>query len=91
MNFSLLEYLKSTYLKVIPSSLVLVAVLMYFAKFHPPTGYFTLIGSAMIGAVIYLFVAYWTLLDQPERNQANDNVRKLVKKLVGKVLPQAAN
>ena len=61
IKFSLSDYLKKTYLRIIPASLLLFAILSYFAKYQPPTGFFSLIGQALIGAAFYLAVAYWTL------------------------------
>ena len=47
IGFSLIGYIKETYLRVIPASLVLCAILLYFSKFNPPTGYLTLIGQGL--------------------------------------------
>ena len=89
INFSLLDYVKKTYWRIVPASLVLFAVLTYFAKAHPPTGYLALIGQGLIGAVIYLAVAYWTLLDTGERQIAMHHGGRLASKVFDKVLKRA--
>ncbi len=68
INYSLLDYVKQTYWRVVPASLVLFAILTYFAKTQPPTGYLSLLGQALIGATVYIAIAYWTLLDKEERS-----------------------
>ena len=78
VNFSLIAYFKETYLRSVPASLLLFGVLSYFAKFHPPTGYVSLIGEAILAAIIYIAVIYWTLLNPSDRKFANDAVQKLV-------------
>ena len=78
VNFSLVAYFKETYLRSVPASVLLFGVLSYFAKFHPPTGYITLIGEAIIAAIIYMAVMYWTLLNRSDRQFANNAVQKLV-------------
>ena len=85
IKFSLSDYLKKTYLRIIPASLLLFAILSYFAKYQPPTGFFSLIGQALIGATFYLAVAYWTLLDSSERELANHQLKKLAAKLTNKL------
>ena len=84
IGFSLIGYIKETYLRVIPASLVLCAILLYFSKFNPPTGYLTLSGQGFIGAVAYIIVAYWTLLDSSERSYALNGARKGASKLTAK-------
>lgn len=78
IDFSLLDYVKATYLRIVPASLVLYGILSYFAKFHPPTGYLTLLGPALLAAIAYLIVAYFTLLDTSERSYALEFGRKLI-------------
>jgi len=85
IKFSLLDYVKRTYLRSIPSSLLLFAILTYFAKYHPPTGYLTLIGAALVGAAAYMLVAYWTLLNAEERSMANAHIKKLAAKVFNKI------
>ena len=81
VNFSLIAYFKETYLRSVPASLLLFGVLSYFAKFHPPTGYVSLIGEAILAAIIYIAVIYWTLLNPSDRKFANDAVQKLVARI----------
>jgi len=69
INFSLVDYLKSTYLRILPASVILYVILVYFAKYHPPTGYLSLLGQALVGAFVYLTIAYFTLLDPAEREK----------------------
>ena len=85
IKFSLSDYLKKTYLRIIPASLLLFAILSYFAKYQPPTGFLSLIGQALIGAALYLAVAYWTLLDSSERELANYQLKRLAAKLTQKL------
>lgn len=85
IKFSLTDYFKKTYLRIVPASFLLFAILSYFAKYHPPTGFLSLIGLAMIGAAAYLVVAYWTLLDSSERELANVQIKKLAAKGVNKL------
>ena len=85
INFSLTDYLKRTYLRVIPASLLLFAMLTYFANYHPPTGFLSLIGLALVGAAAYLVLAYWTLLDSTERKLANTQMQKLATKVLNKL------
>lgn len=84
INFSLIDYLKATYLRIVPASIILYLILLYFARHHSPTGYLSLLSQALIGAAVYLTVAYFTLLDKPERNYAHAAARKLTAKVVGK-------
>ncbi len=85
INFSLTDYFKKTYLRIVPASLLLFALLSWFAKYHPPGGFLSLIGLALIGAAAYLALAYWTLLDASERELANRQLKRLAEKIVSKL------
>lgn len=84
INYSLLDYVKQTYLRIIPASLVLFAILTYFIKTQPPTGFLSLLSQALIGAAAYLLVAYWTLLDSDERQLAIAQVGKVSNKVLNR-------
>lgn len=84
IKFSILDYVKQTYLRIIPASLVLVIILAYYAIHSPPTGYFSLIGQGLIGAIAYVTVAYVTLLDSSEREIAQKQISRLAKKFSSK-------
>jgi len=85
MKFSIIDYLKETYLKMIPASLMLFVILAYFDKFHPPTGYLMIIGQALLGAVLYLAVVYWTLLSASDRGRVKNITGKLTSKVSSKL------
>ena len=85
IKFSLTDYLKKTYLRIIPASALLFAILSYLGKNYPPTGFLSLISLALIGAAAYLAVAYWTLLDSSERNLAKNLMKKLAAKIFSKL------
>jgi len=87
INFSLIDYVKETYLRIVPASLVLVVLLSYISKYHPPTGYITLIGPALIAAIIYLLVAFWTLLDSSEREYTSGIITRLISKSFQRLKP----
>lgn len=70
INFSLFDYIKQTYWRIAPASLILFAILSYFASQNPPTGYISLLGQALIGSAVYLVIAFWTLLNSEERQLA---------------------
>ncbi len=84
INFSLLDYIKRTYWRIVPASLVLFAMLYYFAENKTPTGYFSLLGQALTGAVVYVSIAYWTLLDADERQLVTHYGGRLTEKLMNK-------
>ncbi len=81
INFSLPAYFKETYLRIVPASIVLYAMLAYFAKYHAPDGYLSLIGLALIAAVVYVVLAYFTVLDKTERAFANSSASNLIARL----------
>ena len=81
IKYSILDYFKSTYLRIVPASIVLFAVMSYFGKYHSPTGYLSLLSEALIGAVLYLTVAYFTLLDSSEREAAHQKFSQLIAKI----------
>ncbi len=81
VNFSLPQYFKDTYLRILPASILLYAMLTYIAKFHPPNGYLDLIGMALIAAVIYMVVVYFTTLDNDERQFGKSAVGKMIAKV----------
>lgn len=84
MKFSLLDYFKQTYWRIVPASLILFATLTYLGSEHPPTGYLSLIGLGLIGAFVYVTVAYWTLLDSEERQLVIHYGGKLASKALRK-------
>ena len=78
---SLLEYLRETYLRIVPASLVLLVMLVWFARVNPPDSYLLLISQALFAAVIYVFVCYWTLLNRQERQFLVEKVSVVTSRL----------
>lgn len=84
MNFSLIDYFKQTYWRILPASLILFAILSYLGSHYPPTGFLSLIGLGLIGALVYLIAAYWTLLDSEERQLTLHYAGKVANKALGR-------
>ena len=84
MNFSLADYFKQTYWRILPASLILFAILSYLGNQYPPTGFLSLIGLGLVGALVYVIVAYWTLLDSEERQLALHYAGKVANKALGR-------
>ena len=78
---SLRSYLKETYLRIIPASLVLVAILYWFSRVSPPDSYLLLISQALLAAAVYIAVCYWTLLNGKEREFLMDKVSAVTARL----------
>ena len=78
---NLLEYLRETYLRIVPASLVLLVMLVWFARVNPPDSYLLLISQALFAAVIYVFVCYWTLLNRQERQFLVEKVSVVTSRL----------
>jgi O-antigen/teichoic acid export membrane protein len=73
---SLIRYFRDTYLRAIPSSILLFVVLKYLANNNAPDSYFELIGQALMAASLYAVVAYWTLLGSEERAYLSSTVSR---------------
>ena len=84
MNFSLIDYFKQTYWRILPASLILFAILSYLGSHYPPTGFLSLIGLGLVGALVYLIAAYWTLLDSEERQLTLHYAGKVANKALGR-------
>ena len=78
---SLTAYFKETYLRVIPASLILLALLYWFARVSPPDSYLLLISQALLAAAVYVFVCYWTLLNKTERQFLMEKVSAVTSRL----------
>jgi O-antigen/teichoic acid export membrane protein len=68
LGSSLWAYCRDTYVRSIPSMIVLYITLKALSDNHTPDGYLILTGQGLAAAVLYMLVAYWTLLNTSERN-----------------------
>ncbi len=84
INASLPTYLKETYLRIIPSALILFFSLKYFAHLNPPDTYFELLSQAAVAALLYVVSAYFILLGADEKEIVASGVRKVKSKVSGK-------
>ena len=64
-----------------PASLVLLVMLLWFARVNPPDSYLLLISQALFAAIIYVFVCYWTLLNCQERQFLMEKVSVVTSRL----------
>lgn len=78
INANLLDYFKQTYLRILPSSVLLFVLLKYFATIRTPDSYGVLLGQAGAATLIYLVTVYFTLLDSSERSVINTGGRKVL-------------
>lgn len=69
-------YFRDTYLRALPSAVLLFMLVKYLASLNAPETYLMLIGQAMAAATIYFGVAYWTLLGVKERVFITSAVRR---------------
>jgi hypothetical protein len=67
LGASLWAYCRDTYVRSIPSTIVLILLLTALSNHNEPDGYVLLLGQALVSAVSYAFVAYFTLLTSEER------------------------
>lgn len=67
LGSNLWTYFRATYVRSIPSTLVLILLLTALSNRNEPDGYLLLLGQALISAVFYAVVAYFTLLETKER------------------------
>jgi len=67
INVSFVDFFKSTYLRILPSSLLLFVLLKYFAHLDHPDSYGKLLTQAGIATIVYLFFSFLTLLDDSEK------------------------
>lgn len=81
VKFSIRDYLTKTYLRIVPSSILLYVVLKYLAHLNPPDTYSRLLGQALIGTIVYLISIYWLLLDKQERGFVADKFGSLIGRL----------
>jgi len=68
IDVSVWQYFKSTHLKSIFPTLVLVACLQYVATYHYPDGYIKLLTFAGFSAMLYLVAVYFLMLDKAEQS-----------------------
>ncbi len=67
LGSSLWDYFRDTYVRCIPSTIVLLFMLKVLSDRNAPDGYLMLLGQALIAAVFYVTVAFFTLLTSSER------------------------
>lgn len=67
LESSLWAYCRDTYLRSIPSTIVLILMLIALSNQVAPFGYLMLLGQAFLSAMVYAFVAFFTLLTAAER------------------------
>ena len=78
---NLIEYFRDTYLRIVPSSLLLYLTLLYLANSSAPESYFTLLTQAFWATTIYLVSIYWVLLNSTEREFISARVADLIGRL----------
>ena len=78
---NLTAYFKDTYLRIVPSSLLLYVALMYLANSSPPDSYFSLLTQALCATTIYLVSIYWVLLNTGEREFISSRVADFIGRL----------
>ncbi len=81
---NLLGYFKETYLRIVPSSLLLYFMLKYLSGVTTPDSYVILLLQALGAASIYFVSAYFFLLDSSERVIISSAVKRLVAKVLKK-------
>ncbi|MDB4224681.1 oligosaccharide flippase family protein [Granulosicoccus sp.] len=78
LGSSLWSYFLNTYIRSVPSSIVLILLLSFLSNRHAPDGYVSLLGQALVSACVYAGVAYFTLLNTKERNFLLNAGKRLV-------------
>lgn len=85
INSSMTDYFKSTYLKIIPSSILLYCLLKYFAHLSVPDSYGMLLLQASVACAIYLVTVYFLLLDSGEKLIVASGMEKIFSKVSGRL------
>lgn len=88
IDSNMLGYFKETYLRIVPSSLLLYFLLKYFSSVTVPESYLTLLLQALGATVVYLISTYYLLLDSGERTIVLSGVQRLLAKFLNR--PKAA-
>ena len=78
---NLIAYFKDTYLRIVPSSLLLYLALVYLANYSTPDSYFSLLTQALCATTIYLVSIYWVLLNGSEREFISSRVGDFIGRL----------
>ena len=68
LGSNLWDYFRDSYLRSIPSTLVLILMLSVLSDRNAPDGYLMLLGQALLSAIVYAAAAYFTLLTNKERD-----------------------
>jgi O-antigen/teichoic acid export membrane protein len=74
MKISNIEYVKKTFIKVLPPSLALAASALYLKSIFPPNSFLTLIALAMVCAAIYGLFCYLFSLNKNEKEKIKNLV-----------------
>ncbi len=82
INSSLVDYFKRTYLRMLPSSILLFVLLKYFSSVKTPESYTVLLLQALAAAVVYLISVYFILLDKDEKKIVSAGMGKVVDKVL---------
>ena len=81
LGANLWNYCRDTYVRSIPSTIVLILLLTTLSNRNEPDGYLLLLGQALASAVTYAFVAYFTLLTTKEREFALTSGRNIIARI----------
>jgi len=81
LGSSLWAYGRDTYLRSIPSAVILAMLLIYLSGNNAPTGFLILLGQALVSASVYAVVAYVTLLTKEERQFVLNTAGGLIHRL----------
>lgn len=81
LGSSMIAYFRDTYLRIIPSSLLLYITLVYLSNSNTPESYFSLLTQALGAAAIYFISVYWFLLNRAERHFLSLKVGDVLGKL----------
>ena len=81
INSSLVDYFKRTYLRILPSSILLFVLLKYFSSVKVPESYSVLLLQALGAALIYLISVYFILLDKDEKVAVSAGMGKVLAKV----------
>jgi O-antigen/teichoic acid export membrane protein len=81
LGSSLWAYCRDTYVRSIPSTIVLILLLTALSNHNAPDGYVSLLGQALVSAVSYAFAAYFTLLTSEERKFVLEAIRGVIARL----------
>lgn len=85
---SMPNYFKETYLRIIPSSLILYFLLKYLSSVTTPESYSILLLQALGASIVYLISAFFLLLDASERSIVLSGLQRLISKVLKR--PKAA-